>query len=77
MKPYKVLAARKEDINSPNIWVKNGPVTSRTLAKITPENGKSIWAEVQAIDENYIKNYNNNPNTIKIKNNDQLITANQ
>lgn len=51
--------------------------SAQNPCKITPENGKSIWAEVQAVDENYIKNYNNNPNTIKIKEGDQLIAANQ
>ena len=77
MKSYKVLAALKEDINSPSIWVKDEIFQRRTIAKITTENGKSIWVDVQIIDKNYIKNYNNNPNTIKINESDRLIIANQ
>lgn len=76
MKSYRTLASLKEDINSPTIWVMNEHIKSRTLAKVSSEAGKSIWVEIQAVDKNYIKNYNNQ-NTNKIKDNEQVITANQ
>jgi hypothetical protein len=77
MKSYRTLASLKEDINSPTIWVKDEHIKSRTLAQISSDVGKSIWVEIQAVDDNYIKNYNNNPNTRNIKDNEQVITANQ
>jgi len=66
MKSYKVLASLKEDINSPSIWVKDSSINNRTLAKISSQNGKSIWVEIQVVDDNYKRNYNNQKTTIKL-----------
>ncbi|WP_228854165.1 hypothetical protein [Desulfomarina profundi] len=77
MKSYRVLASLKEDINSSTIWVRNDLIKGRTLAKLSSDNGKSVWVEIQAIDTNYTKNYNNNPNTKNIQNNEQVITVNE
>lgn len=66
-KKYIIRKSLVSDINASYIWSKDLPCRSREIVKITNmDNKKSIWCEVMVTSENYIKRYNNNPNTINL-----------
>lgn len=74
MKKFKVLAALKEDMNSPSIWVKDNDITTRTLAKVSNnQENKSVWVELQIIDDNFIKYYNSSSQRLNIKEENCLV----
>lgn len=77
MKNYKILASQKEDINSPSIWILDKDIDSRVLCKISVDKGNSVWVDVQTIDDNFINNYNGNPNTLNIKEKEPTIVINE
>ena len=78
MKKYKILAALKEDINSPSIWVKDNDIAVRTLAKISiNQENKSVWVELQVIDDNFTNNYNSSKQRLNIKKDEDCLVINQ
>lgn len=77
MKKFKILAALKEDINSPSIWVKDNDIATRTLAKVSNiQESKSVWVELQIIDGNFLKHYNSSSQRLNI-NDENCLVVNQ
>ena len=56
---YKVLASLRSDMNEGWVWVSNVDFESRSIIKITnKENRKKIYCECLKIDDNFLKEYN-------------------
>jgi hypothetical protein len=58
----KVYAARSEDVQQGVVWVHRPGMPPRCVLRIkNPSGGKSIYCEAMAIDENFLRAYNQSP----------------
>lgn len=58
MKPYKIFAARLEDVHQGWVWLQSHTLPPRSVVKITnTTNGKSVYVEALQIDDNFEKEY--------------------
>lgn len=73
---YKVLAATREDMNEGWVWLSPHSFAPRSIVKIRNKgNKKVVYCEALEIDDNFIKEYNQNPR-VSINQSERTIVVN-
>ena len=76
MTVYRILAARRTDMNEGWVWLSNDGYIPRSIIKIkNKSNGKKVYCEALEIDDNFTQEYNHTPR-IKIHLNEKTIVMN-
>lgn len=74
---FKIYAALHEETNSPWVWLSTPDLPSRSIIKISSEDGeRSIYTEYKKIDDNFRNRYNNLPR-ISISGNDPALVISE
>lgn len=59
---FQIFAATTEDLNQGWVWIGSSAVADRQVVRIhNPTTGKKVYCEALAIDENFIRGYNQPP----------------
>lgn len=75
---YKVFAATREDMNEGWVWLSSNNFPPRPVIKIeNKSNRKKVYCEALKIDENYLKNYNDNRRVSELKGADKAIVVSE
>ena len=73
---FKVLAATRQDMNEGWVWLSQHDFAPRSIVKIRSRvNNKVVYCEALEIDENFIKEYNQNPR-VSINQSESTIVVN-
>jgi hypothetical protein len=75
---YTVFAALAEQTNEGGIWFRSPDLPTRTLVKIyNPATGRSTFCYSRRLDSNFVREYNDRPHTVKIKNPDRAMVISE